>query len=160
MRKVSALEGHTGSVVSYVWSPVEGHTRSAVSCAWSPDGNTIATGSWSETAWLWDAHTFQQLRVFDMPGHGHVRSAAFSSDGRWLCSTSPRDHWIWGVRSNTLHKSVRPAHDTDVRGTDIPAAFYAPTMRLAVTFSPLAVDIWDVGSESGGRLFEIGRAHV
>ena len=153
VRKVSALEGHTGSFVSYVWSPVEGHTRSAVSCAWSPDGNTIATGSWSETARLWDAHTFRQLRVFDMPGHGHVRSVAFSSDGRWLCSKSPRDYWIWEVGSGTLHKCVRQAQDTDVRSTDIPAAFYAPTMRLAVAFSPIAVEIWDVSSESGGRLF-------
>ncbi|KAI1784306.1 WD40-repeat-containing domain protein [Ganoderma leucocontextum] len=141
--KVATLEGHTGTVVS---------------CAWSPsDGNVIATGSWDGTAQLWDAHTFRQLRVLERSGHWQIRSVAFSHDGRWLSSKSSRDYWIWDVALTTLHKSIQPTNNTSLRSTDIPTAFDPGSMRLATAFSPVTVEIWDVNSEAGGRLFALGQ---
>ena len=57
-----------------------GHTVGVASAAISPDGSRILTGSWDNTARLWDAATGQVL--FTITGHKHdVNAVAFSPDG-------------------------------------------------------------------------------
>ena len=57
------------------------------SVAFSPDGTTIASGSFDNTARLWNAQTGEHLRVLD--DHiDRVRSVAFSPDGSMLASGS------------------------------------------------------------------------
>jgi WD40 repeat protein len=61
-----------------------GHSNSVSSVAVSPDGRTVLTGSWDNTARLWDAASGRELRKF-MVHIGDVNSVfsvAFSPDGR------------------------------------------------------------------------------
>ena len=63
-----------------------GHTKEIASVAFSPDGKYILTGSWDQTAKLWDL-TGHELLTF--AGHeGPVLSVAFSRDGKQVLTGS------------------------------------------------------------------------
>ncbi|GAB4193674.1 MAG: hypothetical protein OHK0022_08800 [Roseiflexaceae bacterium] len=107
-----SLAGHTGPVVSAVWSPdgshiltasqdgtarlwkadgtflssLHGHTGPVVSAVWSPDGSHILTASQDGTARLWKADgTF----LSSLHGHtGPVVSAVWSPDGSHILTAS------------------------------------------------------------------------
>ncbi|MFZ1681760.1 MAG: hypothetical protein WAT70_12150, partial [Rhizobiaceae bacterium] len=64
-----------------------GHDGSVTAAAFSPDGRTVLTGSWDNTARLWEAATGKELRRFE--GHENwVTAAAFSPDGRTVLTGS------------------------------------------------------------------------
>jgi WD40 repeat protein len=49
--------------------------------AWNSNGKRLATGSWDQTAKVWDAATGQELLT--LTGHnGKVSSVAWSPDGK------------------------------------------------------------------------------
>jgi WD40 repeat protein len=69
---VAALEGHTGTVQDF---------------AFSPDGSQLATASADGTVRLWNPHTGEQLLVLN--GHlGQISDVSFNADGTQLASTS------------------------------------------------------------------------
>jgi WD40 repeat protein/predicted Ser/Thr protein kinase len=59
------------------------HQDSVYSVAFSPDGNTLLTGSFDQTAQLWDRTSGKRLGP-EMRHHHRVRAAAFSPDGKTL----------------------------------------------------------------------------
>ncbi|HLW67985.1 MAG TPA: M56 family metallopeptidase [Gemmataceae bacterium] len=62
---------------------LRGHNNTVECVAISPDGATIATGSWDNSAKLWDAKSGQMLKEFSgFPGG--VNGMAFSPDGKTL----------------------------------------------------------------------------
>lgn len=64
-----------------------GHVYPVQSVAISADGRTVLTGSWDNTAILWDAVTGRELRRFS--GHtAAVASVALSRDGRTAATMS------------------------------------------------------------------------
>ncbi len=86
---------------------VGGHTSNVESVCFSPNGKLLATGSWDNTARLWDVATGRCVRVLE--GHtGRVYSVRFSPDGKLLV-TGSWDHSVrfWNVTSGihlvTLH---------------------------------------------------------
>jgi len=71
----------------YLWTRINakqtlvGHAGQVRSVAVSPDGKRIVTGSWDQTAKVWDAETGQE--VLTLQGHtAWVWSVAFSPDGK------------------------------------------------------------------------------
>ena len=58
---------------------LEGHTYSVYAASFSPDGRTVLTGSWDDTARLWDAATGRELARISIDSY--VNDAAFSPDG-------------------------------------------------------------------------------
>jgi WD40 repeat protein len=63
-----------------------GHSDDVSSVAFSSDGKYVVTGSWDDTAVLWEADTGKELRRFR--GHSHLESVAFSLDGKFVLTGS------------------------------------------------------------------------
>jgi len=67
-----------------------GHTGYLRSVAFSPDGTKVLTGSYDNTARLWDAEAGAQIRIFT--GHADVVfSVAFSPEGAKVLTGSADD---------------------------------------------------------------------
>src|SRR5208282_785156 len=73
----------------YYWQPkthlalktLRGHLDVVKSVAFSPDGQRIVTGSWDNTAKVWDVANGRELLT--LKGHSlGIRSVAFSPDGQ------------------------------------------------------------------------------
>jgi WD40 repeat protein len=78
---------------------MDGHYRSVTSVVFSPDGSQIASGSYDNTARIWDARTGQE--VAKMNGHTrYVTSVVFSPDGSQIASGSEDNTArIWDART-------------------------------------------------------------
>jgi WD40 repeat protein/uncharacterized caspase-like protein len=81
------------------WDPID-------SVAVSPDGSEIASGH-ATTVKLWDAQTGKLRRT--LKGHfGHVRTVAYSPDGRSIASVSEdRTLRLWDARTGALLKALK-----------------------------------------------------
>ena len=68
------------------------------SAAFSPDGTRIVTGSWDNTARVWDAATAKQLAV--LRGHEFwVTSVGFSPDGTRIVTAGDKTARVWDAMS-------------------------------------------------------------
>jgi WD40 repeat protein len=120
-----------GSTIS-MWSTFEqeedcqlggGHREVAVELALSRDGKTLLSGSWDNTARLWDTQTGEELHI--LRGHsGPVSAVSFCADGKRVL-TGSRDETIilWDAKSGAILKRFR----------DYPEEGYADIYSLAVT---------------------------
>jgi WD40 repeat protein len=69
---------------------LEGHTSPLPCVSFSPDGQRIVTGSWDQTAKVWDAQSGREMLT--LKGHTDtVWSVGFSPDGRRIV-TGSLDH--------------------------------------------------------------------
>ncbi|MGH3833948.1 MAG: hypothetical protein ACRDRS_26495, partial [Pseudonocardiaceae bacterium] len=105
---------------SALGTPLTGHTNTVAAVAFSPDGHTLATGSWDQTARLWN------IPYTLMTGHTDgVTSVAFSPDGHTLATGS-------GDQTVRLWNVTDPTHPTPL-GTPLTGHTSSVT---AVAFSP------------------------
>jgi serine/threonine protein kinase len=76
-----------------------GHTGDVYGAAFSPDGTRIVTGSWDQTARVWDART--GLPQLELKGHtGRVHGVAFSPDGtRVVTGSDDQTAKVWDART-------------------------------------------------------------
>ncbi len=74
----------------------QGHSNEVNAIAWSPDGKRIASGSWDETAQVWEAATGQALATYQGHTDG-VNAVAWSPDGKRIASSGSgfREVKIW-----------------------------------------------------------------
>ena len=67
--------------------------------AFSPDGQTALTGSWDNTARLWDVKTGQP-RGAALKHDGYVYAVAFSPDGQTaLTGSGDKTARLWDVKT-------------------------------------------------------------
>lgn len=90
-----------------------GHRLGVLDVAISADGRRIATGSYDNTARLWDARTGRLVRI--LRGHGDsVTRVVFSRDGRRLATASPDESVrVWATRTGEALTVLR-GHRGDV----------------------------------------------
>jgi len=115
-----------------------GHTSKVNSVALSADGNQLVTGSWDNTARLWDVRTGQSLVEFE--GHsGIVYSVALSADGRRLVTgSSDRTARLWGARTGQSLVEFK-GHTAEVYSV----ALSADGSRLATGSEDKTARLWD-----------------
>jgi len=95
--------------------------------AFSPDGRWVVSGSWDNTARVWEAATGQEVaRVTHKEG---VSAVAFSPDGRWVVSgSSDNTARVW--EAATGREVAHMAHEGGVS-----AAAFSPDGRWVVSGS-------------------------
>src|SRR5258708_1089226 len=72
---------HLRFVTSFGEGIVKGHTFPVSSVAFSSDGKRVVTGSYDNTARVWDA--LVGLEILNIKGHtNYVNSVCFSPDGK------------------------------------------------------------------------------
>jgi WD40 repeat protein/class 3 adenylate cyclase len=127
------LHADTGFVIRQF----SGHTDLVYSVAFSPDGKYVLTGSWDNTARLWDVQTGEEIRRF--VGHTQgLRRVAFSADGKYIATGSTdRTARIWDVATG---KELRrfSGHTSLVNGVA-----FSPDGKYLVTASVRTVRIWN-----------------
>src|SRR5207237_1009781 len=80
-------------------SELHGHANAVTSVSFSPDGTRIVTGSWDQTAKVWDVRTGTAL--LELKGHaGSLSSVAFSPNGmRVVTGSFDKTARIWDART-------------------------------------------------------------
>ena len=78
-----------------------GHTDSVWSVAFSPNGAEVLTGSYDNTARLWNATTGQHIRTF-ISSAGTIFSVAFSPDGTMVVAGSAGTTLLWNATTGGL----------------------------------------------------------
>jgi WD40 repeat protein len=105
-----------------------GHKWKVVCKSFSSDGKTLATGSYDNTARLWDVATGKELQILSEHG-GSVSGVSFSPDGKilatvsydqtaklWDVATGKELHTLRGHRGWIYHVSFSPDGKTLVTG--------------------------------------------
>lgn len=126
------LTGHSGQIETAIYSPdgntlavavgsyihlldiqsetnrhtLSSHTNFVSSIAFSPDGQHLLTGSWDNTAKIWNCQTGQLLHTFK--DHTNwVRSVAFSTNETLIFTGSENEVRIWDSKTYTCLGSLK-----------------------------------------------------
>jgi WD40 repeat protein len=118
----------------------------------SPDGNTVISGSGSQTAWLFDVAT-SKPRCQPLQHRGAVSAAVVSPDGRFAATVSTgRDHYVYLWDMATGHQIGPPIqHPSRINSV----AFHSDGTRFVTAAEDGLVRIWDVPQAATGEV-----AHV
>jgi WD40 repeat protein/tRNA A-37 threonylcarbamoyl transferase component Bud32 len=125
----------------------DAHDR-VVSClAFSADGKRLVTGSWDQTAKVWDVRSLQSgdasAPVLVLRGHmGVVSSVAFSPDGRRLATASEdQSVRLWDARSGQEIMAL-----IGQAGAAYQVAFSPDGNRLAAASGDGTARVWEAAS--------------
>jgi eukaryotic-like serine/threonine-protein kinase len=127
---------------------LRGHEHAIFAVAFSPDGSRIVTGSFDETAKVWDARTGTVL--LDLKGHAKVVwSVAFSPDGsRIATGSADNTAKVWDARTGTLLLDLK-GHMDFVRSV----AFSPDGSRIVTSSDDNTAKVWD--AQTGTPLLDL-----
>jgi hypothetical protein len=132
---------HQAILSSQARLTLKGHNREVESVAWSPDGKRLATGSWDQTAKVWDAATGEEL--LSLKGHTNaVLSVAWSPDGKRL-ATGSKDQTakVWDAASGQETLTLKGHTDS------VDSVAWSPDgRRLATGSNDDTAKVWDATS--------------
>ncbi len=114
---------------------------SVASANFSPDGRRVVTGSWDNTARIWDVDTGRSLlKLEGDDGHTkYVNSAVFSSDGSQVVTASDdRTIKIWNADSGECNLTLT-GHEDRVRT----ARFSPDGLKVLSSSNDNTTRIWD-----------------
>lgn len=124
----------------------------------APDNTWVVTGSWDNSAKIWDVRTGQALLKLEAGHEGFVNSAVFSPDGRYVLTAGDDGQAVlWDVRLSgpdgaPAAQIVRAwrAHNDRVQ-----YATFAPDGRWLITASSdKTARLWDAASGELVRTFQ------
>ncbi|QES46522.1 hypothetical protein DEJ50_00255 [Streptomyces venezuelae] len=125
---------------------LSGHDQAVDAVAFSPDGKTLATGSFDNTARLWDVATGKTRHT--LKGHtDQVYTVAFSPDGS-LLATGGRDAdvWLWKVATGERFATLS-GHESGVT-----SVAFAPDGKTLAASSHDTVHLWDLEARKAGAV--------
>ena len=106
----------------------------------SPDGKLLVTGSWDQSAKIWDIATGKAVRKLDGLHQGYVNSVEFSPDGQLILTASDDGTArLWDVATGEPIKTIFRGHDSRIRQ----ARFSSDGARVLTTASDKTARIWD-----------------
>jgi WD40 repeat protein/serine/threonine protein kinase len=125
---------------------------SVAAAKFSPDGRRIVTGSWDNTARVWDVETgLAQLRLEGAHTQA-INDAAFSPDGAQIVTASDdKTACLWDAARGRVRHTLR-GHEQRVSS----AVFSADGRRVLTTSNDKTARIWDAQT---GRELHTLRGH-
>jgi len=141
-----------------LWDVQTGHETmrarrqgSVASAHFSPDGKHIVTGSWDNSARIWNAETGVAELKLESGHTEYVNTAVFSPDGSMVLTASDdRTAMLWDAKTGEILKTFR-GHGDRVRS----AVFSSDQQRILTASDDKTARIWDV--ESGQVLHTLAR---
>ena len=106
----------------------------------SPDGRWVVTGSWDQSAKMWDTHTGKAIRKLDGVHQGYINSVQFSPDGkRILTSSDDRTARLWDAATGQPLDPALVGHEDRVRQ----ARFSADGSWIVTASNDKTARVWD-----------------
>jgi hypothetical protein len=122
------------------------------SANFSLDGHWIVTGSWDNSAKIWDVESGHDVRK--LVGHrGYVNAASFSPDGKWVLTASDdRTARLWDTKTGEVVRDFVGHKDR------VTAAVFSPDGDHVLTASAdKTARLWDPRT---GRLLHEFKGHI
>lgn len=108
------------------------------SASFSPDGKMIVTGSWDNSAKVWDTQTGQVIRKLEGGHTSFINTATFSPDGQTILTASDDGTAkLWSVETGTVMRSL-VGHTDRVRS----AAYSENGEFIVTTSSDMTARLW------------------
>ncbi|WP_010585257.1 WD40 domain-containing protein [Schlesneria paludicola] len=122
------------------------------SAQFSPEGDLVVTGSWDNTAKIWDARTGHSIRKLENGHTSLINTAVFSPDGNFILTASDDGTAkLWDVESGTVVRALEGHGDRVRSGMFSPNGDY-----IVTTSSDKTARLWNAKS---GELIREFKGH-
>ncbi len=106
----------------------------------SPDGKLLVTGSWDQSAKIWNIESGQAIRKLEGIHQGYVNSVEFSPDGQWvLTGSDDGTARLWNTATGAASEVVFRGHESRIRQ----AKFSHDGQRVLTAANDKTARIWD-----------------